>query len=694
MSESLLMAAYRMQQAGNLAEAARLYGDILRAEPENFDARYLLGFVHFQREQFADAERLMGEALKLNPRSLDALRNRGIALMKLERCEEALASFDRALAINPEIFELLLARAQALMALKRYRDALLSLDAAVSLRPDAAEAWNNRGNAQRKLKRHREALASFDQAAALKPEIAQIWTNRANVLAELGHFDEAIASYDKSLALEPRNAATLNLRAVALYEAKRYSEAARDFSAVMKLDPAYAFALGYLLDSKLRGCDWIDFETERDALNAELSAGARVLTPVQGSNLLGSCQAQLRCARIWAADIGRAATPPLWNGERYRHERIRLAYLSADFHSHATAYLMAGVFECHDRKSFEVSAVSFGPDDNSEMRARLRGAFETFIDIGDRNDGEAAALLRRMEIDIAVDLKGYTQDSRPGILGHRPAPVQAQYLGFPGTMGTEFIDYILADRVVIPDEQRIQYSEKVVYLPDSYQCNDSKRAILDVTPGRAEARLPEKGFVFCSFNNSYKITPEMFDVWLRLLHAIEGSVLWLLDDNRAAVDNLKREAELRGLSSSRLIFAPRIAMQEHLARLRLADLFLDTLPCNAHTTASDALWAGLPVLTCLGATFAGRVAASLLHAVGLPELVTHSLAEFEALGLKLARDPASLGALKAKLANNRDTHPLFDTSRFTKHLEAAYRTMWERAACGEKPAAFAVEPLP
>jgi predicted O-linked N-acetylglucosamine transferase (SPINDLY family) len=355
---------------------------------------------------------------------------------------------------------------------------------------------------------------------------------------------------------------------------------------------------------------------------------------------------------------------------------------------------MAGVFECHDRKSFEVSAVSFGRDDNSEMRARLRGAFETFIDIGDRNDAEAAALLRRMEIEIAVDLKGYTQDSRPGILGHRPAPVQAQYLGFPGTMGIEFIDYILADRVVIPDEQRIQYSEKVVYLPDSYQCNDSKRAILDVAPGRAAARLPEKGFVFCSFNNSYKITPEMFDVWMRLLHAIEGSVLWLLDDNRAALDNLKREAELRGLSSSRLIFAPRIAMQEHLARLRLADLFLDTLPCNAHTTASDALWAGLPVLTCAGETFAGRVAASLLHAVGLPELVTHSLAEYEALGLKLARDPASLRALKAKLANNRDTYPLFDTVRFTKHLEAAYRTMWERAACGEKPAAFAVEPLP
>jgi predicted O-linked N-acetylglucosamine transferase (SPINDLY family) len=300
-----------------------------------------------------------------------------------------------------------------------------------------------------------------------------------------------------------------------------------------------------------------------------------------------------------------------------------------------------------------------------------------------------------MDVDIAVDLMGFTGKSHPEILAHRPAPVQAQYLGFPGTMGTGFIDYILADRVVIPDEQRIHYSEKVVYLPDSYMPGDSKRPIADRTLGRAQAGLPERGFVFCSFNNSYKFSPEMFDVWMRLLHAVEGSVLWLSQNNPAAVRNLQRQAEVCGIAPERLVFAAFLpAPDEHLARLRLADLFLDTLPYNAHTTASDALWAGLPVLTCAGETFAGRVAASLLHAVGLPELVTQSVAEYEALGLKLARDPAALVALKAKLANNRDTHPLFDTVRFTKHLEAAYRTMWERQQRGQGPAAFAVEPLP
>ena len=327
------------------------------------------------------------------------------------------------------------------------------------------------------------------------------------------------------------------------------------------------------------------------------------------------------------------------SGERYRHDRIRVAYLSADYHSHATSQLAAGLFDTHDKNRFETVAISFGPDDTSAMRGRLMRAFDRFIDVRDKSDGAAAALIREMEIDIAVDLKGFTQDGRPGILALRPAPVQVNYLGHPGTMGARYIDYLIADRRIVPDGHERHYSEKIVYLPDSYQANDRKRRIAERTPTRADEGLPETGFVFCSFNGSFKITPELFDIWMRLLKAVEGSVLWLLDDNPAAVRNLKREAEARGVSTQRLIFAPRRPVEEHLARHRLADLFLDTLPCNAHTTASDALWAGLPVLTCTGDTFAGRVAASLLSAVGLPELITDSLPSYEALAMKLARDP-------------------------------------------------------
>lgn len=348
------------------------------------------------------------------------------------------------------------------------------------------------------------------------------------------------------------------------------------------------------------------------------------------------------------------------------------------------------MFEAQDKARFETIAISFGPDDASGMRERLVKAFDRFIDVRDRSDAAAAALIRSMEIDIAVDLKGFTQDARPGILALRPAPVQVNYLGHPGTMGARYIDYLIADRHIVPESRERYYSEKIVCLPDSYQCNDRQRRVASRPPARVDEGLPDAGFVFSSFNGSFKITPEMFDVWMRLLKSVEGGVLWLLDDNPAAVRNLKREAEARGVSARRLVFAPRKPLEEHLARHRLADLFLDTLPCNAHTTASDALWAGLPVLTCTGETFAGRVAASLLSAAGLPELVTDSLASYEALALSLARDPAALFRLKDKLALHRGVSPLFDTERFTRHLESAFVTMWKRTQNGLPPESFAV----
>ena len=357
------------------------------------------------------------------------------------------------------------------------------------------------------------------------------------------------------------------------------------------------------------------------------------------------------------------------------------------------ACLIAELLERHDSARFEIIGVSCGPDDRSEMRARLVAAFDQFVDVRGKSDAEVARLLSELKVDIAVDLNGYTRDCRPGILAHRPAPIQVNYLGFPGTMGADFIDYIIADEVVLPFDQQRFYSERIVHLPDCCQPNDRRRQIADRTPARAEVGLPEHGFVFCSFNNSWKITPEVFDVWMRLLKAIDGSVFWLRED--AAVErNLRKEAAARGIDPGRLIFAPPMKrLEDHLARHRLADLFLDTLPYNAHTTASDALWVGLPVLTCMGNAFAGRVAASLLNAIGLPELVTHSIEDYEALALRLAKDPSLLEGYRNRLATNRLTHPLFDTDRFRHHIEAAYLQMWEIWQRGEQPRSFAVEAL-
>jgi predicted O-linked N-acetylglucosamine transferase (SPINDLY family) len=370
-----------------------------------------------------------------------------------------------------------------------------------------------------------------------------------------------------------------------------------------------------------------------------------------------------------------------------------VAYVSADFHAHATAVLMAGVFEHHDRAKFEPFAISFGRDDGSPLRGRLKQGVERFIDVRGQSDADIARLMRGLEIDIAVDLKGYTSEARPAVFSLRPAPVQVNYLGFPGTMGAPFMDYLVADPIVAPEAHKPFYSEQVVWLPDTYQANDRTRETSDAPLDRASAGLPPSGFVFCCFNNSYKIQPPVFDVWMRLLKGVEDSVLWLLADNATATSNLKREASARGIDAGRLVFAPRCPLPEHLARHRLADLFLDTLPYNAHTTASDALWMGLPLVTCGGTTFAGRVAASVLHAAGFPELVTESLQDYEALALRLARDPEALANLKSRLIAERATMKLFDAARFTRHLEAAYATMHERRERGLPTVGFSVAPI-
>jgi predicted O-linked N-acetylglucosamine transferase (SPINDLY family) len=549
-------------------------------------------------------------------------------------------------------------------------------------------------NSLLQLGRRPEALTCYESYLKANPQSAEGWHNHGITLSQMQRFDEAVASFDRVLALRPDSAQTWSSRANALFEQKRYEEAIADYDKALALDPEYGSARGYRLLAKLWCCDWRNLESDIADVSARLRAGARVIQPFGNLMISRDPADQLLCARLWSR--GEGTRPPLWRGQRYTHDKIRVAYLSGDFCVHPVSILMAGVFDAHDKSRFETTAISFGPDDGSALRTRVMKSFDRFLDVRGRTDFEVATLMHAAQIDIAVDLMGLTGNSRQGILAHRPAPVQVNYLGFPGTMASPHIDYILADKTVIPESEQNHYSEKVVYLPDTYMPADAKRRASDRTFTRAEVGLPEKGFVFCCFNNSYKFTPQMFDIWMRLLNAVDGSVLWLSQPNDAARRNLVAEAEKRGVGADRLVFAPFLAnIEDHLARLTLADLFLDTLPCNAHTTAIDALFMGIPVVTTPGPTFAGRVAASVLSTLWMKALIMPSVSSYEALALVLAQRPqGALSSVKGKLSATRVSGALFDTARFTRHLEAAFVTMRDRQRRGLQAESFSVARAP
>ena len=620
------------------------------------------------------------------------LLQEGLALHRRGAVDEAAARYAEVLRADPANADALYYLALISCQHGRFEEGAELARKSLASDPNQARSHVILGRALHALGLHDDALASFDRAIAQAPDLAPAHANRADVLSKIGRNAEALDSYDRALALAPDSVADWMNRGVALIALNRHDEAVTSFDRGYALNPSFAQADDFrapLLLSKLRICDWTNLAAETAQLLAMVRAEKPLSLPYAIVAIPSSPAEQLQCARRYVQE--QPAYPPLWQGEVYAHDRLRVAYLSADFNEHPTAYLTAGLFEQHDKSRFEITALSFGQNDNSPVRRRLEAAFEHFIDVRDNSDQEIAALMRRSEIDIAVDLMGFTKDNRLGVLARRAAPIQVNYLGYPGTTGAPYMDYILADATVIPEDHDAFYAERVVRLPGTYQINDNRRAISQRTPTRGECGLPQNAFVFCCFNNPQKITPEIFDIWMRLLRATEGSVLWLITGNAKAAANLRLEAEKRGVAPERLVFAPKASVADHLARHRLADLCLDTLPYNAHTTASDALWAGLPVLTCLGETFAGRVAASLLKAIGLDALITRTLAEYEALALRLARDPAYLRALKDRLVRNRDTFPLFDTQSATRHIETAYQTMADIARRHERPRSFNIE---
>lgn len=640
----------------------------------------------FGQGDLEGAEKLIRKIIKFDPVNFDALHMLGAILATRNDLRGAISAFTKAIAVNPRNAAVQLNMATVLSRTGAYGEAVGHYRNATELAPAHAAAWSGYGDSLHNLRRCEEAVAAYDQALRIAPDDAATWANRGISLTALKRYDEAVISHERALSLASADDALMwDNYAMTLQSMGRHEDALSAYEKALRIDPGLTYVRGRWLHTRMMLCEWFDIDRAFARVGEGIESGDRACSPFIATTLPLSARLQRKCAELFVEDAARALNSQVTFPAGSADDKITVGYFSADFYEHPTTYLMAELLELHDRSKFRVVAFSFGPERHDEMWRRVGAAVDEFIDVRNKTDEEIAALSRSLRVDIAVDLKGFTEDHRVGIFAHRAAPVQVNYLGFPGTLGAPYIEYLIADHALIDDATAGCYSEKIVYMPHSYQVNDRTRRISANTTSPAEHGLPEQGFVFCCFNNSYKITPDVFEVWMRLLSRIPGSVLWLLAANPAAAVNLRREAEKRGVAGSRLVFAPRAPLPDHLARHRLAHLFLDTFHYNAHTTASDALWAGLPVLTRSGETFASRVAASLLTAAGLPELITRNADEYEALAYELATRPDELSRIRSKLRDERLTCPLFDTPAFTRHLEAAYMKMHERRVRGLPP---------
>ena len=713
-AETHFFRANILKHQGQFDQAIQGYRDAIQIDPRHAKAYFNLGIVLQATDDHAGALSAYRKAIDIDPGYADAWNNKGNVLKRLGNLDEALRCYQQSFSANPTA-EAAYNAGTALQLLHRDAEAIMAYDQAIAIRPGYADAysnkstllmrtrrlaeseaalrqainanarhhgaWNNLGNCLSQQNREKEAIGCYRQAVQLKPDYAEAWNNLGMALHTLRQNTEALACYDRAIAIKPDYADAYQNRGNLHQDDKRMAEAVRDFAQAVEINPDFTNAIGSLLHTRMHACDWENIANDFARIDDLIAAGA----PINPFIVLAtptSAELQKQCAKNYVAHKIPEVAALTTAETRYRHDRIRLGYFSADLHNHATTYLMAELFEKHDKSRFELIAFSFGPSVEDEMRLRVRNAFDQFHDVSQQTDAQIARLARDLEIDIAIDLKGYTREARPCILAHRPAPIQVNYLGYPGTMGADFIDYLIADPVLIPESARQHYTEQIAYMPDSYQVNDRQRKIAEYPQTRADHGLPEGAFVYCCFNNNFKITPDVFESWMRILARVEHSVLWLFEANPDAMNNLRQHAARLGIAPPRLVFAPKKPLPEHLARYRLADLVLDTFHYNAHTTTSDALWVGCPVLTRLGTTFAGRVAASLLTAHGVPELITHTTEDYEALAISLARDEERLSLLRLKSEAGKDTGHLFDTTQFTRNLETLYAGMLQRHLSG------------
>jgi len=648
------------------------------------DAHYNLGLTLQELNQLDDAVKSYLKALTIKSDYAEAYNNLGVTLKDLDQLEEAVKCYEKALIIKPDYPEAHNNLGNALKNLGRLSKAVECFERMLTIDSNNAEGHNNLGNTLYVLGQLNAAGKSYMKALAIEPDYAEAHNNLGITLNDLGRFEDAEASYHRALAIAPHFPEAYANLGDLLTELKRLDEALVIYETAFNLKPDIIFLIGKLLHTKMHLCLWDGLSSRLDELQVKIHNNEKVIDPFPMLGLIDDPELQRKVTEIFLNkhhpknhDLPKIGLYP-------KHKKIRIGYFSADFKEHPVAALTAELYEVHDRKHFEIHAFSYGPDTNDKMHFRIKAGVDHFHDVRTMSYEDVAMLARSLEIDIAVDLGGTTSNARTGIFAMSAAPIQTSYIGYIGTLGANYYDYLVADQTMIPEEQQQHYSEKIVYLP-SFQVNDSTQSPPSTTLTRQDVGLPETGFVFCCFNNNFKITPTTFDSWGRILEKVKDSVLLIYVDNESAQINLSKEITLRGIDPSRLIFGKRLSKSEYLARYRVADLFLDTHPYNAGTTASDALRMGLPVLTYLGSSAVSRHAASILNALNLPELITTTLEDYESLAIELATDPEKLKIIKDKLVGNLSTAPLYDTSLFTRNLESAYSMMYDRYQRGLDP---------
>ena len=625
-----------------------------------------------------DALAIYDKALLINAFHEGVLLNKGASLKELGRYEDALHCANLALSSNPALVEALQNKGIALKGLKRYEDALRVYDKALEINPAYAEAWSNKGNVLGDLKRYEEALRAYDKALEINPAYAEAWYNRGISFNGLHCFAEALHSYDKALEINPAYAEAWYNRGISLNELRHYEEAISSFERASQIKLDIPYLLGQLLYTRMLCANWDQLASKIQLLIAKIQSCEKVVTPFICLSLVDSSQIHLSAAQTWIKDLYPEKKLTSLN-KKQRHEKIRIGYFSTDFGNHPVSHLTTELFEIHDRNKFEVYAFSFGNHQDDPLLTRIKKSFDHFIDVENKSDQQIAELSRGHGIDIAIDLGGHTKGARTGIFAYRAAPIQVNYLGYPGTMGAEYIDYIIADETIIPKENHQFYTEKIAHLPNSYMVDDSKRVASNQSPSRGDVGLPKDAFVFCCFNNENKVSQQVLESWSRILLKVRNSVLWIPENNEYFASSIRAKFEDLGVDPAHIFFAKRVElMADHLARYSCADLFLDTFQYNAHSTAVDSLKAGIPVITLIGQSFARRVGASLLRAIDLPELITRSQEEYESLAIELATNSEKLKELKERLKSNLTTKPLFNTPLFARHIEAAYTKIYER----------------
>jgi len=678
------------KELNQLDDAVSSYKKAISINPDYPDSHNNLGVTLFELGQLDNAVSSYKKALAINPDYAEAYNNLGTALKDLGQFKNAVQSYEKALAISPDYAEAHNNLGNMLKKLGRLDDAILSYEKALTINSDDVDTHNNLGNAFLKLERLDDANNSYEKALVINPNYADTYYNLGFLLLKLERAEDALKSNEKALSLKPKFAEGYAAKGRILTELEQHDKALESYAIASDIDPSLAYNFGTLLNTKMMLCHWDNLPTLLSELKTKINNNEKATTPFDLLGLIDDPGISKKNTEIYAnEEFPKSDSLPQIKSYP-KHKKIRIGYFSADFKLHPVATLTAELYETHDRNRFEIHAFSFGPDTKDEMNLRIKAGVDHFHDVCAISDKDIALLARSFEIDIAVDLGGYTSDSRIGIFAMSAAPIQISYIGYLGTMGANYYDYLVADLIMIPKENQKYYSEKIVYLPN-FQVNDSKESLPEMTFTRQDIGLPEEGFVFCCFNNTYKITPTTFDSWAQILKSVKGSVFLIFADSQSTKDNLTKEIIFRGVDPKRLIFADSLPRSEYLARYRVADLFLDTLPYNAGTTASDALRMGLPVLTLKGNSYPSRMASSIIHSVNMPELITSSQEDYESLAIELAIDLEKLKIIKDKLLSNLSTAPLYDTPLFTKSLESAFSKMYDSYQKGLDPDHIYVE---